>query len=334
MSKFSIILPVRNGGEYVKDCVSSILSQSYTSFNLVVLDNKSTDGTLEWLQSLSDERIVIYPSEKSLTIEENWGRIVSTPKNEFITLIGHDDILYKDYLQSMNELIDQYPDASLYQTHFTYIDSKGAKIRTCIPMSAIEKAEGFLENFLQNNIDIMGTGFMMRAKDYESLGGIPPYPNLLFADFELWINLTKKGFKATSPNECFSFRLHQSTTTVSPDIKFQRAFQQFIYFLKSLSIERETFKAIISKDAARFLNFYCQGLSHRLLRTKMKDREGLTIKMFIHNCKEYAEMLGVQQSFRPEKNKSLSVAKIIDSTPFTRFIFRMFKKIYPAPVMK
>src|SRR6185295_11425434 len=100
MSKYSIILPVRNGGEYVKDCINSILNQTLPDFGLHVLDNCSTDGTREWIESINDERITIYPGEKPLTIEENWSRIVSIPKNEFITLIGHDDILFPGYLQA------------------------------------------------------------------------------------------------------------------------------------------------------------------------------------------------------------------------------------------
>ena len=55
-SKFSIILPVRNGGEYVKECINSILAQSYMGFELLVFDNNSSDGTLEWLNSIDDKR--------------------------------------------------------------------------------------------------------------------------------------------------------------------------------------------------------------------------------------------------------------------------------------
>src|SRR5687767_9960125 len=102
MSKYSIILPVRNGGNYVKECVNSILSQSYTDFHLLVLDNHSEDGTLEWIRSVPDTRVKLFPSERVLTIEENWGRVTGISKNEFITLIGHDDILNRDYLATMD----------------------------------------------------------------------------------------------------------------------------------------------------------------------------------------------------------------------------------------
>ena len=99
MNKFSVILPVKNGGDYLKECVNSILSQTYTNFNLLILENCSTDNTLNWLMSLHDDRIKIYPSSESLVIEENWARVLSIPKNEFMTLIGHDDILLPNYLQ-------------------------------------------------------------------------------------------------------------------------------------------------------------------------------------------------------------------------------------------
>ena len=98
MKTFSIILPARNGGHLLKECVQSILNQTCQDFNLLVLDNNSTDGTLQFLQNLIDERILIYPSITDLTIVENWARILQLKKNEFITLIGHDDILYPNYL--------------------------------------------------------------------------------------------------------------------------------------------------------------------------------------------------------------------------------------------
>lgn len=72
----------------------------------------------------------MFPSGKDSSIEENWNRIVTVPKNEFITLIGHDDLLHPDYLDTMDGLIQQHPSASfLYQTHFNYIDSSGQLVR-------------------------------------------------------------------------------------------------------------------------------------------------------------------------------------------------------------
>lgn len=334
MSKYSIILPVRNGGEYVKECINSIRNQTFSDFQLQVLDNCSSDGTREWIESLKDDRISIYPAEKPLTIEENWSRITSITKNEFITLIGHDDILFPNYLTAMNELISKHPKATLYQTHFTYIDSKGALIRPCKPMDEVQSATEFLAFFLANQIDTMGTGFMMRGDDYDACGGIPPrYPNLLFADFELFINLSKPGYKATAAVPAFSFRLHQSMTTTSSDLRFHESFAIFIDYLHSLQQADPAFDAVIKKYSLDFLNLYCKGLSHRLLRTPMNKRKGKSVRYFINLTKSYADKLVPGNDFDPERQFSVKFARQIDNNPVSRALFLLFKKIRTKPVL-
>jgi glycosyltransferase involved in cell wall biosynthesis len=330
--KYSIILPVRNGGSYIKECINSILQQTLNDFNLIVLDNCSTDGTTEWVNALRDPRIVVHPADRPLTIEENWGRITGVPKNEFITLIGHDDILDKNYLAVMDALIHKHPAASLYQTHFRYIDSKGALIRRCKPMDEHQSPAEFLSFFLEGLIDTMGTGFMMRAADYDAVGGIPAYPNLLFADFELWIGLTMPAYKATAIEECFAFRLHQSMTTTSPDVKMLFAFGRFIDYLQKLRSRDAALDLAIGRYAMRFIQFYCRSLSHRLLRTSRKGRHSLTVTGFVADCKSYADRLVPDNNFDFFSPFSMRMARFIDSNAFTRGLFLLFKKIYPTPL--
>jgi glycosyltransferase involved in cell wall biosynthesis len=333
VNKYSIILPVRNGGEYVKTCVHSILAQTVMDFNLHVLDNNSSDGTTEWIRSLKDERIILLPSEKPLTIEENWHRIISIEKNEFITLIGHDDVLEKNYLHVMDALIATHPAASLYQTHFTYIDANGGAIRKCKAMPGEMSGEVLLSMLLLRQIDTMGTGFMMRAKDYDAIGGIPMYPSLLFADFELWHRLAKKSYLAVSKEECFSFRLHQSTTTTSSDLNFNAAFGKLVGYLLE---EKKDVAAnvVIEKYGLDFIDFYTKAQAHRLLRTPLSKRSGKTVKEIAAKGKEYADQLVPGNDFNPYNNFSLKVAAFIDSNPVTRAMFLGFKKVWKKPVLE
>lgn len=332
MNKYSIILPVRNGGEYVKECVSSILAQTLGDFQLQVLDNCSTDGTVAYIQSLNDARITIYPANRPLTIEENWARITTIPKSEFITLIGHDDVLDDHYLAVMDKLIQKHPNASLYQTHFRYINSSGGTIRQCKPMDEIQSPAEFIAFFLSGLIDTMGTGFMMRSVDYDSVGGIPPYPNLLFADFELWINLSGKSYKATAFEECFAFRIHQSTTTTSADIKFHQAFARFNAFLKQLTDTQPQYSYVIRRYALHFIHSYCKSLAHRLLRTPVGKRGGLTVTDFIARCKKDADAVLPGSTYDPYAHFNVRIARYIDSNFLTRQVFLLFKKLYSKPV--
>lgn len=332
MPTFSIILPVRNGGHYVKECVASILQQSYQDFNLLVLDNQSTDGTTDWLLEMEDKRVLIFPADRPLSIEQNWARVTHIPKSEFMTLIGHDDLLDKDYLTNMDKLIRKFPDASLYQSHFRYVDASGKLIRNCQPMQEEISPSLFLQLFLERKIDLMGTGFLMRSRDYDALGGIPLYPKLLFADFELWIKLVNKGFLAVAAGENFSFRIHSSTTTVSGDDMYITAFEKLVAFLSSIKKGNKELDTVITEKAPDFLLFYCQALSHRLLRTPLSQRKGLSVRSTIGRFEDFAKGLGVA-NFNPLERPSIRIARWIDSNMATRSIFLTFKRIYKKPVL-
>jgi glycosyltransferase involved in cell wall biosynthesis len=335
MLNFSIILPLRNGGDYLKQCVHSILDQSYPHFNLLVLENASSDESLAWLKSLSDDRIFLFPSDQSLSIEENWNRIVSLKKNEFITLIGHDDILHEDYLQVMVDLINQYPNASLYQTQFNYINSQGALIRPC---KHFPQKLSYLELtalIFKKQIDINGTGYMMRSSHYDELNGIPNYPNLLFADFELWVNMSEYSYMVTSPQTCFSYRIHQSMTTVSSDKKFQDAFIRLLeYFLKKKKTDMQ-FKSLVDLYLPDFIMTYVKSISHRILRTPLNKRNKVTVQNWIEKCQIITnELFDVKKAPVFKDDLSVKISLWIDGSLILRSLFLFYKKIFPKPLFK
>lgn len=326
MLKYSIILPVRNGGEYVKECIHNLLSQSLDNYNIIILDNGSTDGTAEWIQSLGSGKIIYYPSGKDLSIEQNWARIKDVPKNEFMTMIGHDDLLHPDYLREMDALIAAYPDASLYQTHFDYIDEDGKFVRHCLPMEKVQHADEFLACQMQRKIDSTGTGYMMRSKDFDALGGMPSqYPNLIFSDYELWIKLMLLGYKATSVKKCFSYRLHQSVSRVTNGMRYQEAFSLYVQFIKNLMQKNAGIQEVVQRHGKEFLLYYCESLSHRLLKTPVKERK-VTVSDFIRKCELYAADLIPGQDFRPKEKWRIKIAKILDASSFGRSAFQLYKK--------
>jgi glycosyltransferase involved in cell wall biosynthesis len=326
MNKFSIILPVRNGGEYVKECVRSILAQSLTNFNLHVLDNCSTDDSVAWIESLHDNRIIIYRSDRDLSIEESWGRIKDIPKNEFMTMIGHDDLLYPNYLQEMDALITKHPKATLYQTHFTYINETGALIRSCLPMDEVQYGHEFLAFQFTKILESTGTGYLMRSLDFDAAGGMPvDYPNLLFADYSLWAHLALAGYKATSLKECFSYRLHQSTSRVTNGALYQQAFSRYVQFLKESMQKDQGIKEVINRYGLLFLLYYCESLAHRLLKTPVSQRS-LKVEDWVAKCETFAADLIPGQSFRPREVFRIRIAIQLDQSAFGRGIFNIYKK--------
>jgi glycosyltransferase involved in cell wall biosynthesis len=252
LTRFSVVLPVRNGWPYIQECVRSILAQSYPQFELIVLDNQSTDNTVPWLKGLNDPRIRLYSSSAPLSIVESWARVKDVEKQEYVTLIGHDDTLDPDFLTTVKSLIDRDPEAALYQTGARLINAEGKTIRSCRSVPERETAAQYLNARFAFQRDVFGTGFVMRSADYDRLGGIPPFERLFFADDVLWLSLMRGSCKITEPSEHFSVRVHaesESASLPSAWSSILKGLNQFSDFLKSyLAEEAEVRSAVVGQE--------------------------------------------------------------------------------------
>lgn len=240
--KFSLFIPVKNGRNYLAPCIDSILAQTYANFELVVLAGFSTDGTCAWLkeQATRDGRMRVLFSDVELGIIGNWHRIVELPKHEFMTIVGYDDLLDPDFLEVMCGLIAEEPGADVYHAHFRLVDGQGRFIRHCLPMPRHETAADFVAARMAGIRDSYGTGYVMRSAAYDEAGGIPAYPDLLYADDALWVRLMQSRPKVTSHRVCFSYRSHLGSVSATPDLNAAfTALKGYFSFLDELGSRDE-----------------------------------------------------------------------------------------------
>ena len=96
--KIDILMPTYNGARYIKDTLKSILSQSFTNFNLIISDDNSTDNTIDIIRSFNDKRIEIHKNDINLGYGKNLKLLNSLTDSEIIFLMGQDDLLLEDAL--------------------------------------------------------------------------------------------------------------------------------------------------------------------------------------------------------------------------------------------
>lgn len=279
--KYSIVIPSYNSEKWIASCVNSVLAQKRSDYSIVVLDSGSTDGTIAWLSALGCPQLTLVTTDSRLGIEANWKRILDLPLNEYLTILGHDDRLHPDYLSTMDKLIAQYPDAGLYQSHFDFIDENNISIRTCKSMPARMGSPEFLKAVMQNQIDVMATGFLMRSADYKRVGGIPSFPQLLYADIILCLELIHNSYLAVSPNMAFSFRSHLQNTSKSVGNQRLEAFDQMITAFQQLAASHPNLAAVIQTEARSFLTEYARGNAHKLLYIPTTSRNGMGMHHFL-----------------------------------------------------
>lgn len=329
MIHFSIVLPVRNGWPLIRECVDSILKQTYPYFKLHILDNNSKDNTIEWLDSLNDERIEVTKSGKDLSIVDSWSRIKTIKKNEFMTLIGHDDILYPNFLLTVNKLIKNNKDAGLYFTGGHFINLKGAILRSLKEPNKTETTAEYLERRFSFKSDVSGTGYVMRSEDFDKVGGMPRFESLFFSDDALWTLLIEGRYKASDPKEHYAVRLHTgSESATNPSIwrKLVVSLEQFNNFLVDYIKRDRQAKIIYEKNAESFFleNFrkvYIYALVEAsILRRKMDPNNVLFIQKTLGTC-------APKSINQLDKSLIIRILFFLNSSPF-RGSISLFWRIY------
>ncbi len=118
--KFSVLLPTRNGGKYLKDCISSILGEAYQNMELVVSDNANTDDTGTVLDSFRDDsRLKVVHLSSPVSVTENWNCALQASCGDYILMMGDDDCLLPRYFNRMEQILVKYnsPDCVTYNAY-------------------------------------------------------------------------------------------------------------------------------------------------------------------------------------------------------------------------
>lgn len=118
--KFSVLLPTRNGGPFLENCIRSILDQGYPDLELVISDNANTDDTPQIAAKyLGDPRVKVLRLDKPVSVTDNWNNALLASSGEYILMMGDDDYLLPGYFRRMEELLDRYnePDCVVYNAY-------------------------------------------------------------------------------------------------------------------------------------------------------------------------------------------------------------------------
>lgn len=129
--RLSIGLPVYNGENFLKEALDSILSQSFTDFELLISDNASTDGTAEICSEyvLDDSRIRYSRNEKNVGAAPNFNRLVEKARAPYFKWMAHDDVHAPQFLERCIEVLDQNPSVLLCFSKAADLSPDGAALQ-------------------------------------------------------------------------------------------------------------------------------------------------------------------------------------------------------------
>src|SRR5260221_9413638 len=130
--QLTVLMPAYNAAKYIKDAIVSVLEQSFTDFELLVINDGSTDDTAKIVSSFNDSRIVLVSQEnKGIAAALNLG--LTYAKAPYIARFDADDICNKNRLKIQYDFITAYPQYSIIGSAADYIDAEGHYIFTHHP---------------------------------------------------------------------------------------------------------------------------------------------------------------------------------------------------------
>ena len=172
----SVCLPVYNGAATVGETISSLLSQSYPNFEIVVSDNASTDGTREVVSAFGDTRIRYRRNDTNVGAFPNWNLAIRATRGEYVAVYHADDVYHPDILSAESEFMEAYPGAGAVFAMDEWIDDRGRRIggSRLPPELAGRYLYGFCEVFesllLHGNNFLRCPTFMTRRTVFDRVG--------------------------------------------------------------------------------------------------------------------------------------------------------------------
>jgi len=217
----SIFIPAYNAAAYLEETIRGIVDQTFQDWDLVVVDNASTDSTpdilLRLAAELRDPRIRFLTNQNTLSMVENWNIGLQHTKGEFIKMICADDIPAKDCLARQVRALREHPRAILASGARMIINSQGKKlfVRNGVGGTGIYNGKDIIHKCIKAATNIIGDPVctMWRRSATIQLG---LFDTSVFycTDMEYWLRLLSVGDLYYDSKPVGLYRIHKNATTV------------------------------------------------------------------------------------------------------------------------
>lgn len=187
----SIIIPAYNPGKLIAETIDSVLNQTYQNFEIIIVDDGSTDNTRQIIESFTDKRIKLYSQKNSglPSIPRNKG--VSYAQGEFLAFLDHDDVWKPEKLERQLKIIAQDPSISLVCTNaFKLFNDQ----KTTIPTLSGKQSGKFDDSYLFPRSFVIQSSVLLKKSVFHDVGGLDEARELkAVEDYDLWIRVYQKN---------------------------------------------------------------------------------------------------------------------------------------------
>jgi len=204
MAKVSVLMPAYNAEKYISEAIDSIIGQSFHDWELIIVNDGSSDRTGEIILSYSDKRIKYLKNDGNKGIIYSRKLMINEATGEYLAFIDSDDTALPGRLQKQALFLDNNPDYVLCGTWGTLIDGNSTKIKSIKLVTEHDEIRSsllFSNTFIQSSI-------MIRRSVFENESYSDEFP--VAEDYDLWCRLSRTAKLKNLPECLCNYRSHQS----------------------------------------------------------------------------------------------------------------------------
>ena len=205
--KISIVMSVYNESKYLRESIESILNQTFEDFELIIVNDCSTDNSMEIIKSYNDKRINIINNRKNIGVFNSRNNVLKIARGKYIALLDGDDVACVNRIGMQFDYLENNLHIFLVGSSAIYIDEKGNEIGKFRKYNDYE----MLAWRLPKSCSIVSSSVMFRNEGFfynSNCGGA--------GDYKLYLQILSQGKHLTNlPDFLVKYRLHKGSMSIS-----------------------------------------------------------------------------------------------------------------------
>jgi glycosyltransferase involved in cell wall biosynthesis len=204
-----------------------VLDQTYQDFEIIVVDDCSTDNSEVVIKSYKDHRIRFFKNEKNLGMVRNTNKALKLAKGEFVGILHPDDYYAPKMLETALDAFSKNPRVGLVYSSYAVVDEHSkiiTRVKLCDCDKIFESKEEFKKLAIRNYFP--PSAVLVRKRCYEDVGIFDeefPYPN----DWNMWLRISLKYDSACLSDYLCYYRMHRKSVSTLMYTSFETAMQEY-----------------------------------------------------------------------------------------------------------
>lgn len=221
----SLCIPAYQAEKHLRETLDAAFAQTFEDMEIVVLDNNTTDGTRRILEEADDPRLRVERNDETLSMPDNWNRVVEMCRAPLIKLLCADDLIDENCVADQVKILMNNQDVALVSCKTDLIDDVGKPLRRATGLRRLtgrHSGRNVVRHVVRSGGNPIGpsAAVTFRRKDFQAVGGFRG--DLLYPmELELWTRLLQKGDFVGMPDRLAAFRITADTATALTSAKSQ-----------------------------------------------------------------------------------------------------------------